>query len=135
MATIRHEQLIAVSADTAWAALKCVERAYPLFAPVLVDCSMEGDVRIVRFANGLVASERIITVDDADRRVAYLVMGDMFDHHSASMQIVPIDGSQCRFIWISDFLPADRAEVVQPLVIEGSNALARNIEAEASRAL
>lgn len=132
MATIRHEQRIAVPAEKAWGLLRQAELADRLFSPVLVSCTMQDDVRIVTFANGLVASEQIITIDDADQRLAYYVMGEMFEHHSASMQIVPVDDGNCRFIWISDFLPEDLAETVQPLVTQGSNALARNIEAHAA---
>lgn len=132
MVTIRHEQRIAVPAETAWAMLRQTGRADRLFAPVLVGCTMQDDVRTVTFANGLVASEQIVTVDETDLRVAYYVMGEMFDHHSASMQIIPIDDANCRFIWISDFLPADRAETVRPLVTQGTSALARNIEAAAT---
>lgn len=132
MATIRYEQPIAVPAETAWEALRQADHADRLFAPVLVGCTMQGDTRTVTFANGLVVGEQIVTIDDAERRLAYHVLGEMFDHHSASMQILPIDDGNCRFIWIIDFLPEDRAETVQPLVTQGSGALARNIEAGAA---
>ncbi|WP_336967406.1 SRPBCC family protein [Sphingobium aromaticiconvertens] len=112
--------------------LRQADRADRLFAPVLAGCTMQDDIRTVTFANGLVASEQIVTIDDADRRFAYHVMGEMFEHHSASMQIVPVDDRSCRFIWISDFLPGDRVETVQPLVIAGASALARNMEAGAA---
>jgi hypothetical protein len=129
MATIRHEQLVAVPAEQAWGMLRQADLVDRLFAPVLVGCTMQDAVRTVTFANGLVVSEQIVTIDDTDRRLAYHVMGEMFEHHSASMQIVPVDDGNCRFIWISDFLPGDRAETVRPLVTQGSSALARNIEA------
>ena len=132
MATIRHEQPIAVPAEKAWEMLRQPELADQLFSPVLVGCTMQDDVRTVTFANGLVVSEQIITIDDADRRLAYHAMGEMFEQHSASMQIIPVDDGNCRFIWISDFLPEDRAETVQPLVTQGSNALAQNIQARAA---
>lgn len=129
MATIRREQLVAVPAEAAWEALRKADRADRLFAPVLVGCTMHDNIRTVTFANGLVVSEQIVTIDDADRRLAYYVLGEMFEHHSASMQIVPIDEGNCRFIWTSDFLPEDRTETVRPLVTQGSSALVRNIEA------
>ena len=44
------------------------------------------------------------------------------------MQIVPVDGGNCRFVWISDFLPDERAAMVQLLVEEGSAALVKNIQ-------
>jgi hypothetical protein len=89
---------------------------------------MEDGIRTVTFANGLVVQERIVTVDEPRRRVAYSVLGEMFEHHSASMQILPVDAVNCRFLWVSDFLPDERAGTIQPLVEQGARALARNIE-------
>jgi hypothetical protein len=128
MATIWWEEAVAVSAEKAWAALRRVDRAHDLFAPVLVGGIMEDGIRTVTFANGLVVRERIVTVDEPRQRVAYSVLGDMFEHHSASMQILAVDEANCRFLWISDFLPDERAGTVQPLVEQGARALARNIE-------
>lgn len=56
----------------------------------------------------------------------------MFEHHSASMQIRRIDDTSCLFVWVSDFLPDARIEVVQPLVEQGARALARNLESGVS---
>jgi hypothetical protein len=56
----------------------------------------------------------------------------MFEHHSASMEIVPEGAERCRFVWISDFLPNERMEVVAALVEQGSQALVRNLEADSA---
>lgn len=127
MATIWWEQPIAASAEKAWAALRRVDKAQELFAPVLTDGHMEDDVRTVTFATGLVVRERIVAIDEERKRLVYGVLGDTFEHHSASMQILPIDDLSCKFLWISDFLPDARIGNVQPLVEQGSLALAENI--------
>jgi hypothetical protein len=116
MAKIWWEELVAAPAERAWSALRRVDMAHILFSPVLVDCEMERDSRTVTFANGLVVRERVITLDEQRRSIAYSVLGDMFEHHSASMTILPVDETSCRFIWISDLLPDQRTEIVQPLV-------------------
>lgn len=128
MATIWWEAPLAVSAQRARAALRRVDLAQKLFSPVLIDGAMDGDVRTVTFAQGMVVRERMITVDEMRKRVVYSVLGGLFEHHSASMQIVPVDQASCRFVWVSDFLPAERMEMVRPLVELGSAALTRNIE-------
>lgn len=128
MATIWWEQPIAAPAASAWAALRCVDKAHQLFTPVLIAGSMTGDLRELTFADGLVVQERIISIEEERRRVAYSVVGDMFEHHSASMQILPAEDGNCRFVWISDFLPDSLIEVVRPLVEQGSAALAATIE-------
>ena len=129
MATIWWEEPIALPADAAWAALREVGRAHELFAPVLTAAALDGEVRTVTFANGMTVRERIVARDEQRRRLCYAVLDDVFEHHSASMQLVPVDGSHCRFVWISDFLPDDRADMVGPLVEQGAHALRANLEA------
>ncbi len=128
MASIRREVVVRVPVDKAWASLRRVELAHKLFAGVLVSGSIEGDVRTVKFANGMVVRERIIDIDDVQKRIAYTVLDGLFEHHSASMQIAPLDTSSCLFIWVSDFLPNERRELVEPLVAQGCQALKHNLE-------
>ena len=89
----------------------------------LVDGRLDGDVRTVTFADGLVAHERIITVDDEHRRVAYAVVDGPFDHHHASMQVVPNDDGTSTIVWTTDILPAEMVPVITPLVEAGSKAM------------
>jgi len=130
MASIRREEIVRVSAEKAWAALRNVGMPHRLFADVLVDSRIDGDVRTVTFANGMTVRERIVDIDEENKRVAYAVIDDIFEHHSASMEIVPDGLGRCRFVWISDFLPNERLEMVAPLVEQGSRALVRNLEAD-----
>jgi hypothetical protein len=134
MASIHHEKIVGVPADKAWAALRDVAHPHHLFAGVLTDARIDGDVRTVTFANGMIAQERIIDVDDKRRRVAYTVLGDMFEHHSAAMEIAPDGPDRSRFIWTTDLLPAERVEMVKPLVEQGAEALARNLESRPATA-
>ena len=127
MASIWWEEPIAVPADSAWAALRQVGRAHELFAPVLTACALDGEVRTVTFADGMTVRERIVALDEPRRRLCYTVL-EMFEHHSASMQIVPVDARSCRFIWITDVLPHDSTGMVAPLVEAGARAFRANLE-------
>ena len=70
MATIRKEIHVRASPETVWSAVRDVREVHRRLCPgVLVDCRLEGDARIVTFANGLVAREVIVDVDDEARRV------------------------------------------------------------------
>ena len=130
MASIRHEVPVAVSADVAWRAVREVGQAHTLFAPVLVDGQLEGNLRTVTFSNGLVAHERILDVDDAHRRVGYAVLDvPGVEYHHASMEIVPDGAGRCRFVWITDLWPDGPKAAIQPLVEQGSAALKANLEA------
>ena len=132
MASIHHEATIDVSAGEAWARLRRVDQAHVLFAPVLVDGTLDRDAqtRTVRFANGMVVQERILDVDEGRRRIAYTaVSGTPMTYHHASMQIIEDGPTRCRFVWVSDFLPAEFGEGMGPLVEAGSRALKANLEA------
>ena len=129
MASIHHQVAVEVGVDKAWAALRLVGQAHNLFAPVLVGAHLEGEVRTVRFANGMVVRERIIDVDDERRRVAYSVLdGPGLTYHHASMQVVDRGPGRCQFIWITDFLPHDSGGNLAPLIEQGASALKNNLE-------
>jgi hypothetical protein len=132
MASIHEERSVGVSADQAWTALRVVGEADKLFAPVLVDAQLDGDTRTVRFANGMVAHERILDVDDERRRVAYTVLDGGMTYHHASMQVVDDGPGRCRFVWITDFLPSDMSGKIRPLIDQGTTALKSNLEARSS---
>lgn len=129
MASI-HEQLpVEVEPGKAWAALRQVGRAHELFAPVLVDSRLDGDTRTVRFANGLVARERILDVDEERRRVAYTVLdAPGLTYHHASMQVVEDGSGRCVFVWITDFLPEEAGASISQLIEQGAQALKKNLE-------
>ncbi|MBD0272822.1 MAG: SRPBCC family protein [Acetobacteraceae bacterium] len=128
MASIHKEVPIAAPAEEVWAALREVANVHRLFPGVLVDARLEGNTRVVSFANGLVVRERIIAVDEERRRVAYAVLRDGLVHHSASMQVFAEGRVGSRFVWISDFLPDDLAASFGPLIDQGAAALKRALE-------
>lgn len=126
MTTLYRELMLETDAAHAWRALRNPGDAARAFAGVLVDCTLAGDTRTVTFANGNVAEERIVAIDEARMRVAYTVLGNHFEHHHASMQIVPDAPGRCRLVWISDLLPDAPREWMEPLVDAGCLAFARN---------
>ena len=131
MATIIKHIELDTGADAAWALLRQVGAADKAFPGVLTDSRLDGDVRTVTFANGMVARERIITLDEAGKRVAYTVIEGSFSHHSASMQVEPTGAATCRVTWTSDFLPDEAAAMVAPLVELGAAALQGAVRARA----
>lgn len=128
MATIHKEAHIDVPVDLAWAAVRDVGAVDRRLAPgLVVESHLDGDARVVRFVNGLVARELIITIDDEVRRVAYASVGGRATHHNASMQVIP-EGDGTRFIWITDVLPHELAEPIGALVEQGTRIIQRTLE-------
>jgi hypothetical protein len=127
MTSIYREVVLQTGAAKAWQALRDPLNLTNVFAGVLTAVSFDGEVRTVTFANGNVAQERMVSVDDHRMRLAYTVCGERFSHHHSSIQIEPLSDSQCRFVWISDFLPDSLHAFVEPLVDAGCAAVARNL--------
>src|SRR5437763_5032408 len=109
MASIRKEVSIDVPPADAWSAMRDVGALHTrLVAGFVPDCRLEGDARIVTFANGIVARELIVDVDDAQRRIAWAAVGGRLTHHNASAQVfAEADGT--RVVWIADLLPNELA--------------------------
>ena len=128
MASIHKEVRVAAPAEEVWAALRDVANPHRLFRGVLADARLEGDTRVVTFADGLAVRERIVAVDDERRRVAYAVLREGLVHHSASMQVFAEGAGSSRFVWISDFLPDGLAASFGPLIDQGAAAMKRALE-------
>lgn len=126
MASIIKEIELDISPEAAWAMLREVGAADKAFRPVLTASRLDGQVRTVTFANGMVVKEQIVDVDEARRRVAYAVIEGAFSHHSASMQVIDRGAGRCCVLWISDLLPNEAAPTVRDLVEQGSAALRAN---------
>ena len=129
MPSIHEEAVINAAPDTVWSVLKNVGEAHKAFAPVLVDCQLAGDVRTLRFGNGMVLREQLLEVNDERRRVAYTVIeSSMMKFHHASMEVRDAGRGLSLFVWITDFLPAELGAQIAPLMAQGAQALKKNIE-------
>src|SRR5215831_14977139 len=111
MASIRKEMLVETSPDRAWAAIRDVGAVHTRLAPgFVVDTRLEDGARIVTFANGLIARELIVDVDDRARRLAWAVVGGArLTHHNASLQVFADGERRSRILWIADLLPNEVA--------------------------
>jgi hypothetical protein len=129
MASIQRELIVDAPSDHAWAAVRDVGSVHTRFAREMVrDTRLEGDARIVTFANGEVVRELIVDVDDQRRRLAYAVVGWRTSHHNASFQVFSEGPSRCRLVWITDLLPDTMAGLVEGLVDQGCAAIKRTLE-------
>lgn len=111
-----------------WAALRDVGAVHRRLAPgFVVDTRLDGDARIVTFANGMVVRELIVDVDDAARRVAYAVIGGRPTHHHASMQVFADGAGRSRLVWITDVLPLEAALPIGQMVEQGAEVMQRTL--------
>ena len=128
MASIRRDVSIAVPPGDVWAALRDVGALHTrLVAGFVTDCRLDGEARIVTFANGIVARELIVDVDDAQRRVAWAAVGGRLAHHNASAQVFA-EGIGSRVVWIADILPNDMAPAIAAMIEQGLAAMKKTLE-------
>src|SRR5262245_45093881 len=132
MASIHKEVQIDAAPQHVWDAVRDVGNVHQRLAQQFVlDTRLEGDSRVVTFANGAVVRERIITVDDQRRRLVYGVVEWRSTHHNASIQVVADSDERCRIVWIADLLPDDLAALVGGLMEQGCGAMRRTLEESA----
>jgi uncharacterized protein YndB with AHSA1/START domain len=128
--TVRIERVIGAPADRVWSALREFGALHTRVAPgLIVDTVVEGDVRSVTFAGGLVLRERLIDIDDAGRRIVYSILADVFEHHSASNTVVPEGEGRCRLVWVVDFLPEEPRDKIEAMMNAGGDAIKAHMEA------
>jgi hypothetical protein len=129
MASIRKEIVVNTPPEQAWAALRDVGAVHTRLARQFVLATqLDGDSRLVTFANGEVVRERIVDVDERARRLAYAVVEWRTTHHNASFQVVPDGDGRCRIVWITDLLPDTLADLVGGFVEQGCAAIKRTLE-------
>jgi carbon monoxide dehydrogenase subunit G len=128
MASIHKEMHVGATPDHVWAAFRDVGAIHTRLARGFVtDTKLEGDTRIVTFANGVVARERIIDIDDTKRRLAYSVVEGRPTHHHATFQVVP-EGAGSRVVWIADLLPDELKSVIDGMMDHGMKAMKSTLE-------
>jgi carbon monoxide dehydrogenase subunit G len=135
MASIRKEIVINAPQERVWAAVRDVGAVHERLAPgFVVDTRLEGEARIVTFANGMVVRELLVDIDDAVRRVAYAAVGGRSTHHNASMQVFPDGNGRCRLVWITDLLPNEAAVPVGAMMEAGASVMKQTLERQSAHA-
>jgi hypothetical protein len=128
MASIYKEISLDAAPQTVWDALADVGAIHTRLAPGFVTgVQMDGDVRVVAFANGLTARELIVDIDPQARRLAYAIVEGRPRHYHASLQVFDT-GTGCRLAWQIDLLPAELAPAVAGMMDQGLAAMREKLE-------
>lgn len=134
MASIRKEIQIDASPADVWAAVRdwgaLHERLVPGF---VVDTRLDGDDRIVTFANGTVLRELLVDLDDEARRLVWSVIDGPYAHHNASAQVFSDGENGARFVWTADLLPDELAAPTEEAMQQGTNVVKTTLEAQVAR--
>lgn len=129
MASIRREIVIDAPPAEVWDAVRDVGVPHRRLAPgFVVDATLEGDVRVVTFADGLVVREPIVDIDDEARRLVWAATGGRLTHYNASMQVLEAGAGQSRVVWIADLLPHGLKGYVSGNIEQGLALMKKTLE-------
>lgn len=128
MATVRREMRTRATPDKVWEAIRDVGALHTRLVPGFVkNTVLDGDARIVTFANGLTLREPIVTVDDRERRLVWSSEGGATTHYNASVQAFA-EGERTRVVWIADFLPNAAAPAIEAAMNAGIGAMQKALD-------
>src|SRR5205823_14811301 len=124
------EIVVGASAARGWDAVRDVGAVHArLGRGFVVDTRLEVGARVVTCANGRVARELIVDVDDEARRLAWAVVGSpRLTHHNASMQVFDDGDRGSRVVWIADLLPNEIASTIAAMIEEGLGTMKKTLE-------
>ena len=126
MASIHKDVALDAPAAEVWAAVRDFGAVHQRLNPgFVVDCRLEGTVRILTFHNGVVAREELVDCDDARQRLVYAVKSERVAQHSAAVQVIADGEGRCRLIWIVDVLPSAVAGYMSTQMDEAGRAMQR----------
>lgn len=129
MATIYKEFMVGAAPEFVWEAIKDVGSVHTRLAQgFVVNTMLDGEERTVTFANGYVVKERIISVSDPLRRLAYTSTGGRASHHNAYFQVFAETDGSSRVLWVTDLLPEEILGPIEQMVEFGSTAIQQTLE-------
>ncbi|OKO80725.1 polyketide cyclase [Bradyrhizobium sp. NAS80.1] len=126
MASIHNDIPLSASAHDVWDAVRDFGALHQRLVPGFVTaCTLDGDARIITFANGSVLREVLVDCDDARQRLVYAINNEQLKYYSASVQVIAEGETRCRLLWIIDMLPNELAAYIQGQAKEAVSAMHR----------
>jgi hypothetical protein len=114
MASIHNDVPLNAPAHDVWDAVRDFGAVHRRLVPGFVtECRLDGDARIVTFANGSVARELLVDCDEARQRLVYAIGNERLKHYSAAVQVIADGAGKSRLLWTIDLLPNELASYVE----------------------
>jgi hypothetical protein len=133
MASIHKDISLDARPEDVWAAVRDYGAVHQRLVPGFVlDTRLDGDARIVSFANGTVARELLVDCDDARQRLVYAVVSERVKQHSASVQVFADGDARSRLVWIVDVLPNEIAPYMDAQMDQAALAMQKKLGRDAA---
>ena len=130
MASIRRETVIASDVETVWEAVREFGALDRMAAGFVTDCRLDGDDRLVTFYTGTVLRERLVTIDEAARRLVWSIVDGPYSHHNGAVELFADGAGATRFVWTSDLLPDALAAPTAGMMDQGLAAIRAALSAD-----
>ena len=128
MASIHKDIIIDANPNDVWDAVRDFGAVHQRLVPGFVlDSRLDGDARIVTFANGMVARELLVDCDDARRRLVYAVVSERIKQHSAAVQVTAEADGRSRLSWTADVLPHEIAPYISAQMDQAALAMQKKL--------
>jgi polyketide cyclase/dehydrase/lipid transport protein len=131
MGSIRKAAKLNVSPDTVWDAVRDFGAPHTRLVPGFVTgVEMDGEDRIVTFANGAVQREPLVSVDDEERRLVYSAVDSPLGatHYNAAVQVTSNGEGTSRLVWLIDFLPDTISSDLEAAMERGVQTMEETLE-------
>jgi carbon monoxide dehydrogenase subunit G len=112
MASLHRDIPINAPPDAVWAAVRDFGAVQKLAPSFVIEAKLDGDARIVTFANGNVAREMLVDCGDARRRLVYAISSERVKHYNAAVEVLGDGAANSRLLWTVDVLPHEVAPYV-----------------------
>ncbi|HEY3677101.1 MAG TPA: SRPBCC family protein [Bradyrhizobium sp.] len=130
MASLHRDIPVNASPDRVWAVVRDFGAVAQLAPGFVVDAKIDGDARIVTFANGNVAREMLVDCDEARRRLVYAISNERVKHYNASVEVVGDGAANSRLLWTVDVLPHEIAPYISGQMDQAALAMQQALGAE-----
>jgi hypothetical protein len=133
MASLHKDIPLDAHPDDVWSAVRDFGALHTRLVPGFVtDTRLDGDARIVTFANGSVAREQLVDCDEKRRRLVYAIANERMRHYSASVQVLADGDARSRLVWIVDLLPNEIAPYVDGQMEQAALAMRKAFRRDAA---
>ena len=128
MATLREVLLLRAPAPRVWDAVRDVGEVSRRLVPGFVtETRLDGNARVLTFANGTTVREEIVSIDDDARRLAYAIPNGRFLHYQGTVDVEE-DGSGSRLVWTVDLLPDEYADGIRSMMRQGADVMRATLD-------
>ena len=128
MASIHKDIIIDANPNDVWDAVRDFGAVHQRLVPGFVlDSRLDGDARIVTFANGMVARELLVDCDDERQRLVYAVVSERIKQHSAAVQVTAEANGRSRLSWTVDVLPHEIAPYMNAQMDQAALAMQKKL--------